>query len=150
MADHGYGGGSGSDGWPPGAAPSQPPPTVPFAVPPPPAQPPAPPGDPVGYQPMGYQPLGYPPLYQPFVPVVMEPPKSKVAAALLALFVGTLGIHNFYLGRTGLGVAQLLLATVGGVLTCGLATVAVAVWAFVEFIVILCGGIRDRYGRPLT
>ena len=30
--------------------------------------------------------------------------KSKVTAGLLALFLGTLGIHNFYLGHTGKAV----------------------------------------------
>lgn len=89
-------------------------------------------------------------MYQPVVPVLMEAPKSKVTAALLAFFLGTLGNHNFYLGRNALGVTQLLLATVGGVLTCGMTTAGVAVWAFVEFIVILTGGINDRYGRPLA
>lgn len=88
-------------------------------------------------------------MYQQVVPVVV-PPKSKIAAALLALFLGTFGIHNFYLGRIKLGVAQLLLATIGGIFTCGITTVCVAVWAFVELIVILCGGIHDQYGRPLT
>jgi len=89
-------------------------------------------------------------LYQPVIPMYVEAPKSKVAAALLAFFLGTFGIHNFYLGRTALGVTQLLLATIGGLVTCGVTTVGVAVWAFVEFIVILCGGINDRYGRPLV
>ncbi|MDE7136264.1 MAG: TM2 domain-containing protein, partial [Muribaculaceae bacterium] len=34
--------------------------------------------------------------------------KSKVVAALLAFFLGCLGIHEFYLGRNGAGVAFLL------------------------------------------
>lgn len=126
------------------------PPTAPLPSPPPPAYPPPgyPPqaGYPVAYQPMPVAPV----YYQAVVPMVMEPPKSKVTAALLAFFFGALGIHNFYLGRTAIGVTQLLLATIGGVLTCGLATLGVAVWAFVELIVILCGGINDRYGRPLV
>ena len=50
----------------------------------------------------------------------------------------------------GLGVTQLLLATIGGIFSCGFTTVCVAIWAIVEFIVILCGGVRDRYGRPLA
>ncbi|MBD5210774.1 MAG: NINE protein [Bacteroidales bacterium] len=35
--------------------------------------------------------------------------KSRVVAALLALFLGGLGIHEFYLGKTGTGVAFLLI-----------------------------------------
>jgi TM2 domain-containing membrane protein YozV/ribosomal protein L40E len=34
--------------------------------------------------------------------------KSKIAAGLLALLLGGLGVHKFYLGRTGLGVLYLL------------------------------------------
>jgi TM2 domain-containing membrane protein YozV len=35
--------------------------------------------------------------------------KSKLAAALFALFLGGLGIHKFYLGRVGWGIVYLLL-----------------------------------------
>jgi len=34
--------------------------------------------------------------------------KSKLAAALFALFLGGLGIHKFYLGRIGWGIVYLL------------------------------------------
>lgn len=34
----------------------------------------------------------------------VEPKKSKVTAGLLCLFLGGLGVHEFYLGNTGLGV----------------------------------------------
>jgi TM2 domain-containing membrane protein YozV len=76
----------------------------------------------------------------------MGPPKSKVAAALLAFFLGCLGIHNFYLGYTGRGLAQLLLT----VLTCGYGAIATVIWAFIEFVLILTGSIKDKFGRPLT
>ena len=43
--------------------------------------------------------------------------RNKFVAAILAFFVGTLGIHRFYLGRTGSGIAMLLLTcTVVGLL----------------------------------
>ncbi len=35
--------------------------------------------------------------------------RSKLAAGLFAIFLGGLGIHKFYLGRTGQGVVYLLL-----------------------------------------
>jgi TM2 domain-containing membrane protein YozV len=137
MADQGFGN---QDPWAAGQAPAGPPPTLPYVAPPPP-----PPG--AGYG----QPPGYPPGYGYQQPVVyVDAPKSKLAAALLAFFLGAFGIHNFYLGRTGLGLTQLLLATVGGVFTCGMTTLAVGVWAFVEFILILCGNIRDSHGRALV
>ena len=34
--------------------------------------------------------------------------KSRVTAAILALFLGGLGIHKFYLGQTGIGVVYLI------------------------------------------
>jgi len=34
--------------------------------------------------------------------------KSKIVAALLALFLGGLGIHKFYLGKMGLGILYLV------------------------------------------
>ena len=37
------------------------------------------------------------------------PPKSRSAYVLLAFFFGGLGIHNFYAGRTGMAIAQLLI-----------------------------------------
>lgn len=36
------------------------------------------------------------------------PIKSKVAAGLLAIFLGGLGIHKFYLGKVGMGILYLL------------------------------------------
>ena len=42
--------------------------------------------------------------------------KSKVAAGLLGIFVGWLGIHKFYLGYTAPGVILLLCGTIGWLL----------------------------------
>ena len=39
--------------------------------------------------------------------------KSKVAAGLLAIFLGWLGIHKFYLGYTWPGIILLLCGTIG-------------------------------------
>jgi TM2 domain-containing membrane protein YozV len=62
-------------------------------------------------------------------------PKSKLAAGLLGIFLGGLGIHRFYLGYTTIGIVQLLLTVFLGVFTFGL----VGLWGFIEGIMILAG-----------
>ena len=64
-------------------------------------------------------------------------PKEWLVTLLLCFFVGVLGIHRFYTGHIGIGVAQLL--TFGG---CG-------IWALIDFILILVGSYKDAEGRPL-
>ena len=74
--------------------------------------------------------------------------KSKMAAGLLGIFLGTLGIHNFYLGYTGKAIVQLLLGTVGAFIIIG--PVISGIWGFVEGILILTGKISvDGKGVPL-
>lgn len=76
--------------------------------------------------------------------------KSKMAAGLLGIFLGSLGVHNFYLGYTGKAVAQLLLSIIG-VFACGIGPIAAWIWGLVEGIQILTGNIRtDASGRPLN
>lgn len=69
--------------------------------------------------------------------------KSKMVAGLLGIFLGGLGIHRFYLGYTGIGIAQIVVT----VLTCGFGSL----WGFIEGILILCGNTitTDAAGRPL-
>ncbi|PPJ18999.1 hypothetical protein C5E44_07575 [Nocardia nova] len=123
-------------------------------------------GQPGPYGPGGYsQPYGQPadPYAQPYAPGPGYPPapygmdpeapygrnmygepfsdKSKLTAGLLQLFVGGLGIGRFYLGYTGIGVAQLLVT----LFTCGLG----GIWPFIDAILILTGKVRDPYNRPL-
>jgi TM2 domain-containing membrane protein YozV len=46
--------------------------------------------------------------------------RNKIVAALLAFFLGTLGIHRFYLGRTTSGIVMLILSiSVIGLLVSG-------------------------------
>lgn len=76
-------------------------------------------------------------------------PKSKVCAGLLGIFLGCFGVHNFYLGFTGKGVAQLLLTLIGWVL-CGLGPVVAGIWGLIEGIMLLTGSIdKDASGNPL-
>ena len=75
-------------------------------------------------------------------------PKSKLAAGLLGILVGSLGIHNFYLGYTSRAVTQLLLT----VLSCGALSIVSAIWGLVEGIYYLTGHsgyTTDAQGVPL-
>ena len=64
--------------------------------------------------------------------------RSKLAAGLLGIFLGWLGIHNFYLGFTGKAVGQLLLGTLGS-LACGIGPIVSFIWSFFEGILIISG-----------
>ncbi len=73
--------------------------------------------------------------------------KSKIAAGLLGIFLGALGIHNFYLGFTSKAVAQLLIT----ILSCGFLSVISGIWGLIEGIFILTGKYNvDANGNPLA
>ncbi len=75
--------------------------------------------------------------------------KSKIAAGLLGIFLGSLGIHNFYLGFTGKAIAQLLLTLIGWI-ACGIGPAVSAIWGLIEGILILTGSMNtDADGNPL-
>ncbi|MDE5978369.1 MAG: TM2 domain-containing protein [Turicibacter sp.] len=78
-------------------------------------------------------------------------PKSKLVAGLLGIFLGAFGIHRFYLGYTAIGVVQLILGVILGFFTCGLSTSIVALWGFIEGILLICGKAitTDADGNPL-
>lgn len=69
--------------------------------------------------------------------------KSKLAAGLLGIFLGGWGVHRFYLGYIGIGIAQIIVT----IITCGIG----GLWGFIEGILILTGSIlqTDADGRPL-
>lgn len=58
--------------------------------------------------------------------------KKGVVALLLCIFFGYLGVHRFYVGKIGTGVAQLL--TCGG---CG-------IWTLIDLIMIISGSFTDN------
>jgi len=58
--------------------------------------------------------------------------KSKIIACLLALFLGTIGVHKFYLGYNTQGIIMLLCGTVGWILF--LPPLVMAVIALIEAI----------------
>lgn len=73
--------------------------------------------------------------------------RSKVAAGILGILLGALGVHNFYLGFTGKGVAQLLIS----VLSCGILSPVSAIWGLIEGITILTSeDYKDADGNSLS
>ena len=61
--------------------------------------------------------------------------RSRLAAALMAFFLGWLGVHRFYVGK--IGTAILMVLTVGGF----------GIWATIDLIMILAGAFTDADGR---
>ncbi|MCI0701207.1 MAG: TM2 domain-containing protein [Planctomycetia bacterium] len=76
-----------------------------------------------------------------------SPRKSRVAYILLGVFLGELGIHNFYAGHTNNGTAQLLITLLSIPLMCvfiGFFTIFIPfVWKIVD----VCTVDRDGDGR---
>lgn len=101
--------------------------------------------------------------------------KSKIVAALLAFFLGSFGIHSFYMGNKKKGFIQLGISLVGIILLVAGAAktvttlgafgvplasasvspllivgavllIGVGIWAFVDFIRILTGGLAPEEG----
>lgn len=72
----------------------------------------------------------------------LVPIKSKVAAALLAIFLGGFGIHKFYLGKAGMGILYLVFCWTG----------IPAIIGFIEGIIYLCESDQSfaaKYGGRL-
>ena len=70
-------------------------------------------------------------------------PKIRVAYIILALLFGALGIHNFYAGRVGCGIAQLLITLFIGWLI--LPLLAVGLWVFIEMLAVTTDGRGVRF-----
>lgn len=68
------------------------------------------------------------------------PACSRVMYVVLGIFLGALGVHNFVAGRTGPGIAQLLITLLLGWLF--LPLIAVWIWVIVE----LCTVKHDARG----
>ncbi len=78
-----------------------------------------------------------------------------MTVAILAFFLGTLGIHRFYVGKTGTGIAMAALTIVGYItgflFMFGFVLVsAVGLWVLVDLIMALMGKYTDKYGRPIV
>jgi|TARA_B100001996_G_C18539533_1_gene546368 TM2 domain-containing membrane protein YozV len=69
--------------------------------------------------------------------------KDKLVAGLLAIFLGGLGIHKFYLGYTNPGIWMLIMGTVGWLLI--LPPFVVAIIALIEGIIYLTKSDQEFY-----
>ncbi len=70
--------------------------------------------------------------------------KSRTTAGILGILLGGFGVHSFYLGKTGVGIAQIVVTLA----TCGVGSL----WGLVEGILILTRSpsySTDAQGRPL-
>lgn len=81
--------------------------------------------------------------------------KSRALAGVLAILVGGLGVHNFYLGYNQKAIIQLIMFIIGVLTTCliiGLFIMSAAsIWGLVEGIMIFTGKINtDGNGNLLT
>ncbi len=60
--------------------------------------------------------------------------KGFVPMLLLCFFIGGLGAHRFYVGKTGTGILMLL--TLGGL----------GIWTIIDFVIIATGSFTDNKG----
>lgn len=68
----------------------------------------------------------------------MVSPKSRMAVALFAFFLGGFGAHRFYLEKFGTGILMLL--TLGGL----------GIWALIDFIIAVVGAMKDKDGKLIV
>lgn len=61
--------------------------------------------------------------------------KSRGIALILAIALGVVGAHRYYVGKIGTGI--LMLCTLGGL----------GIWYLVDVVMIASGGFRDAEGR---
>ncbi len=67
----------------------------------------------------------------------MQSDKDWLVTLLLSIFLGSLGIHRFYVGKIGTGILQLV--TLGG---CG-------IWSLIDLIMIITGNFKDANGNVI-
>lgn len=69
-------------------------------------------------------------------------PKTKLVAGLLGIFLGSIGVHKFYLGDNKAGVIRIVVTVV----TLGIG----GIWGFIEGIMLLVNGGTDVNGVELV
>ena len=64
--------------------------------------------------------------------------KSWLAALLLSIFLGGIGVHRFFVGKVGTGLLQLV--TLGGL----------GIWTLIDIIMIATKQFKDKDGRVVS
>jgi TM2 domain-containing membrane protein YozV len=68
-------------------------------------------------------------------------PKSKLVTFLLSTFLGYIGIHRFYVGKTGTGIVMIVLFLCFGVSS---------IWNLIDWIMILMNKFKDKNGLVVS
>jgi len=103
-------------------------------------------------------------------------PKSRLATSLLAVFLGWVGAHRFYVGKIGTAVVMLIVGVASVICYFGAMIVAIAssdeanppqlfilfsvlsamfgmivgIWALVDFIFAVTGNFKDSQGKIIS
>lgn len=89
-----------------------------------------------------YSPHATGPYYAP-APGSIGSSHSKLAAGLIAIFLGALGIHGFYLQNTNMGLTFLLVT----VLTCGFGGILMGILSLIQGIIMLSSDDADFHRK---
>jgi TM2 domain-containing membrane protein YozV len=75
---------------------------------------------------------------------------KKIVAGILAILLGSLGIHKFYLGYTTAGIIMLVVTICAGAVTCGAGATIMAVVGLIEGIIYLTKSDADFVATYVT
>ncbi|MBR6490444.1 MAG: NINE protein [Muribaculaceae bacterium] len=76
--------------------------------------------------------------------------KSRGVAGLLAIFLGSLGIHYFYIEKSTAGIVFLLVSLIGGILTCGILAGVVGIVALIQGILMMTMSQQEFENKYVT
>ncbi|MBL4643481.1 MAG: TM2 domain-containing protein [Flavobacteriaceae bacterium] len=75
--------------------------------------------------------------------IISNQSSKRVVAGILAIILGSLGIHKFILGYTKEGVITLLITFVLGIITCGISIWVIGIITLIEGIIYLTKSDED-------
>ena len=77
-----------------------------------------------------------------------DSPKSGMGTALLAMFAGLFGVHDFYVGKMEIGIAKVVMAFFG-IFAFRPVLLVSLVWQLIDVIRIAIGSYTDGKGSPI-